>query len=208
MRSINGFDRPIVQYLFVSIAVILMAAGAWGALSVRRASREIERLQEAGRRDGIERERLEARAAREQSAREALALQLARARNGAPPASSQEEVPTLTLSPLAGRAPAPPPPTVAPPRPSQVIVLRLELPGVAKQPPVSYQVALREWSSGQTLWSRTGLTSTGRTAGRVFLQTYLTGDVFQPGSYEVLLAATARDGTSTDVASYEVTVGR
>lgn len=207
MRSISGFDRPFLQYLFVSIALVLVAMGAWGAMSVRRASREIERLQEAARRDRIEREQLEARAAREQSARESLALQLARERSGAPP-DSEEEIPTLTLSPLTERGPAPPPPTVAPPRPSQIIVLRLELPAVAKQPPVSYQIAVRAWSGGQTVWSRAGLTSIGRTAGRGFLQAYITGDVFQPGSFEVLLAATARDGTSTDVASYEVTVGR
>jgi hypothetical protein len=208
MRSISGFDRPFVQYLFVSIAVILVAVGAWGALSVRRASREIERLQEADRRDRIEREQLEARAAREQSARESLALQLSRARSGAPTDRPQAEIPTLTLSPLSQRGPAPPPPTVAPPPPSQVIALRLELPAVARQPPVSYQVAVRTWSGGRTVWSRAGLTSTGRTAGSGFLQTYITGDVFQPGSFEVLLAGTARDGTSTDVASYEVTVGR
>lgn len=207
MRPISGFDRPSFQYLFVFLAVVLMAIGVWGAVSVRRASREIERLHTAELNGRIEREHLEARAAREQSARESLALQIARARSGAAPEAKPADLPTLTLTPLVRRGPAPPPPTVAPPHASQVIALRLVLPRGSDPRAAAYRVAIRSWSGGQTIWSRGALTPID-VDGRRVVQASVTGDVLAEGSYEALLTATAADGAEKEIASYEVTVGR
>ncbi len=205
MRPISGFDRPALQYLFALLAVVLIAVGAWGAVSVRRATREIERLHAAELNGRLERERLEARAAREQSARESLALQMARAKSGAGDSKSPD-VPTLTLTPLTKRGSAPPPPTVTPPAQVQVIALRLVLPRGADPRGGAYLIAVRSWSGGQTIWARGALPSI-EADGRRMVQAHVTGDVFAPGSYEVLLTTTAADGTQKEVASYEVTVG-
>ena len=204
MRPISGFDRPALQYLFVVIASALIAVSAWGAVSVRRARGEIARLHTEDLNSHVEREHLEARLARERSARESLALQAARAKDE--PGKGAADVPTLTLAPLTRRGPAPPPPTVAPPSPVQVIALRLVLPRGADPRPSAYQIAIRSWSGGQTIWSR-GALSAIELEGRRVVQAHVTGEVFAPGSYEALLTIAAADGTQTAVASYEVTVG-
>jgi hypothetical protein len=206
MRPISGFDRPSFQYLFVVLSVVLIAVGAWGAVSVRRASREIERLHASELNGRLEREQLEARAAREQSARESLALQIARSSNGETTTAKKAEVPSLTLTPLSRRGPTPPPPTVAPPQPLQVIALRLMLPRGVDPHAGRYHIAIRNWEGGQTIWSRGALAAT-RVEGRGAVQAYLTGEVFGAGSYEALLTATGPDGTLKEIASYELTVG-
>ena len=204
MRPISGFDRPGLQYSFVGLAVVLIAVGAWGALSVKRAAREIERLHAAELSARVEREQLEARAARERSARESLALQLGRSSRGA--GLQNADLPTLTLTPVTRRGPAPPPATVAPPASAQVIALRLVLPRGANARGNSYQITIRNWSDGLTVWSRGGLSAT-EADGRRVVQAQVTGDVFTAGSYEALLTIAATDGSRQDVASYEVTVG-
>lgn len=207
MRPISGLNRPALQYLFVALALVLMAVGVWGALSVRRASREIERLHAAELNGRIEREQLEARVAREQSARESLSLQIARAKSGAMPVGKSPDTPTLTLTPLTRRGPAPPPASVAPPHPSQVIALRLVLPRGVDRRGAAYRITIRSWSSGQTIWFRGALGST-EADGRRVVQANISGDVFAEGSYEALLTATMPDGAEKGIASYEVTVGR
>jgi hypothetical protein len=204
MRPISGFDRPLLQYCFVGLAVVLIAVGAWGALSVKRATREIERLHTADLSARVEREQLEARAERERSARESLALQLGRASRGS--RSEDAGLPTLTLTPVTRRGPAPPPATVAPPTSAQVIALRLVLPRGADARGTSYQITIRNWSDGATVWSRGRLSAT-EVDGRRVVQSQITGDVLAPGSYEALLTIAATDGSRQDVASYEVTVG-
>lgn len=206
MRPISGFDRPALQYLFVVLSVVLIAVAAWGAVSVRRAAREIERLHASELNGRLEREQLEARAAREQSARESLALQIARSKSGETTTGKMTEVPSLTLMPLARRGPEPPPPTVAPPQPEQVIALRLMLPRGVDPREGSYQIAIRSWQGGQTIWSRGALAAT-RVDGRGAVQAYLTGEVFGAGSYEALLTGTGPDGAPKEIASYELTVG-
>jgi hypothetical protein len=182
---------------------VLIAVGAWGALSVKRAAREIERLHAAELSARVEREQLEARAERERSARESLALQLGRASRGA--GLQTADLPTLTLTPVTKRGPAPPPATVAPPASAQVIALRLVLPRGADARG-SYQITIRNWSDGLTVWSRGRLSAT-ELDGRRVVQSQITGDVFATGSYEALLTIAATDGSRQDVASYEVTVG-
>ncbi len=204
MRPISGFDRPVLQYLFVVLALSLIGVAAWGAVSVKRATREIERLHAEELNARVEREHLEARAARERSARESLALQLARGRAGSD--SKAADMPTLTLAPLGRRGPAPPPASVAPPAPAQVIALRLVLPRGADPRATTYQVAIRTWSGGLTIWSRGGLSAID-VDGRRVVQAQITGDVFAPGSYEALLTILTADGAQQDVGAYEVTVG-
>jgi hypothetical protein len=205
MRSIRGFERPSFQYMFVALSVALIGVGIWGGVSVRRAAREIERLHAAALNDRIEREKLEARAAREQSARESLTLEIARSRSAATAAAKPSDMPTLTLTPLTRRESTPPPVTVAPPLASQVIALRLVLPRGAGRD-TTYQIAIRSWSGGQTVWSR-GDAKSIEADGRRLVQAYVTGDVFAAGAYEVLLTGTGADGMQKEVASYEVPVG-
>jgi hypothetical protein len=203
MRPISGFERPAVQYAFVGLAIVLIATGVWGGITVRRAAKQNGQLRADLLNARVERDQLEARAAREQSARESLSLQLSRARSRP---RADGATPGLTLMPLKTRGSAPPPPTVATLAPSQVIELRLRVPGRPDPRIVTYQAAVRSWSGGQTLWSRAGL-KTIEVDRQPLVHAYVTGDVFAPGAYEVLLTGTAADGAQKEIASYEVTVG-
>jgi hypothetical protein len=203
MRPITGFERPLLQYVFVALAAVLIGTSVWGAVSVRRAAGEIERLRADDLNGRVERQQLERRAAREQSARESLSLQLARVQAGSAAGSNP---PTLTLLPLTTRGAAPPPPTVMPPGPAQIIALRLVLPRGRSSRAATYQISVRSWTGGQTIWLRSGLPSS-KADGREIVQANITGDVFAPGAYEVLLTGRG-DGAQQDVASYEVSVGR
>jgi hypothetical protein len=140
--------------------------------------------------------------AREQSAREALAIEVARLRGAAP---SLAAPPTLTLAPLTARGASPPPPTVAPPDPAQIVALRLVLPdGADTRGPFS--IAIRGWSGGETLLMRGHLPATSD-AGRRMVVAMIAGDVLARGAYEVILTVPGADGRRADVASYELTVG-
>lgn len=201
MRPVSGFDRPALQWMFVVVGLLLIAAVAGEAVGLRRARREIETLRTANLDARVRQEQLEGHLAREQATREALTLELARVRAGASAAPVQ---PTLTLTPLATRGAQPPAPTVAPPAPSQVIELRLVLPPRAAEDG-KYSVAIRTWSSGQTVWSRGGLFRKAA-GGRHVVAALVTGDVFAAGAYEIVVSRVSGDA-GVDVASYEVAVG-
>jgi hypothetical protein len=202
MRPISGLERPWAQWLLVALSVLLIALAAWGAIGLRRASREIERIKAADLEARVEREQIERRLAREQSTRESLALELARHRTRAAEGSAP---PTLTLWPLRTRGSIPPEATVALPSATQVIDVRLVLPRGVDRRHAQFHATMRSWSGGDTIWTRGRLTASSL-EGRPTVVARVPGDVFQPGAYEIALTA-GSGGAAAGVASYEVTIG-
>jgi hypothetical protein len=203
MRPVGGFDRPVLQWLFVALGLALILAAAAEAVGLRRARTQIEALRAADLNRRLERQQLEARVAREQAARESLTLEIARLRGGN--AAGGAPTPTLTLTPLKTRGATPPPPTVAVPAPAQAIELRLVL-GAAPQRAKSYAITLRRWSGGEVVWSRGGLEAL-TVEGKPMVTARITGDVLTAGAYELALTANTPEGSAADVASYELAVG-
>lgn len=200
MRQVSGFERPGVQWLFVSVGVVLIAVAASEAVVLRRARAQIESLRAADLNARIEEDKLRGQIAREQAARESLTLQLARERGTGAPVV----VPTLTLSPLVRRAAQPPDPTVVQPADNQLIQLRLLLPSSATADGARYRIAIRMWTGGDAVWSRGGLTTTAVENKRM-VTAFISGDVLTPGAYEIALTTDA-GVKSMDVAAYEAGV--
>jgi len=202
MRPVSGFDRPGLQWLFVALAVVLVGLVAAETVGLRRLRGQVESLRASDLNARVEREQLQARIAREQSAREAFSLEAARLRGGSHAGASQ---PTLTLSPLTRRGATPPEPTVERPAENQAIQLRLLLPPGPASRASNYSVAVRAWSGGETIWSRSGLAASA-VEGRAMVTAFVTGDVLAPGAYEVALTAVSSDKKIADVAAYEIAV--
>jgi hypothetical protein len=202
MRAVRGFERPILQWIFVALGAALVVAAGGEAVALRRARSTIELLRAADLNARIERQQIEARLAREQSARESFALEVARMRGHA---TSPSE-PTLTLSPIRVRRATPPDPTVRAPAPAQPIQLRLLLPKGRADAARRYAVALRSWSGGRVVWLRSDLSAT-TVDGQPAVTTRLTGDALTPGAYEIALTDVTADRQPADVAFYEITIG-
>ena len=200
MRQVSGFERPVVQWLFVALGVMLIGVGAGEAVALRRARVQIIDLRAADLNNRIREEHLLAQIAREQAARESLTLQLARQTGAGAPAVQ----PTLTLSPLTHRGAQPPDPTVVKPADNQLIQLRLLLPTSIKTEVQHYRIAVRLWSGGDAVWSRAGLT-VSTVDNKRMVTAFISGDVWSPGAYEIALTTDAGD-KSADVAAYEVAV--
>ena len=199
MRPVSGLDRPAVQWFFVITAIVLIAVAVLEAAALRRARGEIASVRTSELNARLELSTLQSTSARERSAREALSLEVARLRRGGREGSA---VPTLTLSPLTRRGSNPPDSTVDAPGKDAMIELRLVLPVRAVRAG-SYTIAVRAWTGGETIWSRGGLRATS-IEGRATVSALITGDVFAPGAYEVVLTTTSTDGKASDVAAYEV----
>jgi hypothetical protein len=205
MRPVSGFDRPIVQWLFVALGVALIAVAAAAASGLRRARAEIESLRAANLESRVQQEQLQSGLAHEQATREALALELTRVRasTGSAGGASAAAPPTLTLTPLGKRGAQPPEPTVAQPAATQPLQLRLVLPHGRGAPAARYTIAVRTWSGGETVWQRSGVPES-TVDGKPMVTALVTGDVFTTGAYEVLL--TSAGEKPVDVAAYEVAV--
>jgi hypothetical protein len=201
MRAVRGFERPILQWIFVALGAALVVAAGGEAVALRRARSTIELLRAADLNARIERQQIEARLAREQSARESFALEVARMRGHA---TSPSE-PTLTLSPIRVRRATPPDPTVRAPAPAQPIQLRLLLPKGRADAARRYAVALRSWSGGRVVWLRSDLSAT-TVDGQPAVTTRLTGDALTPGAYEIALTDVTADQPA-EIAFYEITIG-
>ncbi|MFL6279729.1 MAG: hypothetical protein ACJ731_06440 [Vicinamibacterales bacterium] len=201
MRPVSGFERPALQWLFVGLGLVLIATAAAEGIALRRARTEIAALHASDRSAQIEIDALRARAAREQAARERLTLELAHQRG----AGNAVTEPTLTLTPLIKRAAQPPEPTVTRPGDRQLIQLRLVLPARAGAAGARYTIVIRTWRGGDAVWSRGGLSMT-TVDTKPMVTSFLTGDVFAPGAYEVALARTAPGGGASDVAAYEIAI--
>jgi hypothetical protein len=201
MRPVSGFDRPGIQWLFVGLGLVLIASAAAEGIALRRTRTQLAATRAADRNARLEVDALRARADREQAARERLTRELAHQR-GAGVAVTE---PTLTLSPLIKRGAQPPEPTVTRPADDRSIQLRLLLPARAEATDARYTIVIRRWSGGDTVWSRGGLSVTTGDAKRM-VTSFITGDVFAPGAYEIALARTSQGGGSSDVAAYEVAI--
>ncbi len=200
MRPVSGFERPVVQWLLVALSVLLIVVAGGAAWVARRANSDMAAARAAE--DGIrlERQNLEAQLARERSAREALTLELARAREDS--SAPARVMPTLTLMPVPARSASPPEPTVSTQHATQVIELRLVLPPAAKAY-TRFEAVLREWTDGKLVWARGGLTPS--TIDRQsMLTTFVTGDLFRPGAYEMRVSGAGADGEMTGLVSYEL----
>jgi hypothetical protein len=202
MRSVSGFERPGIQWLFLALGAVLVVVAVIEAVGLRRLRNEIATLRASNLSARVERQALQAKSAREQSAREALSLEVARLRGGTPPPVAR---PTLTLSPVLKRGPSPPEPTVDAPGESQPIQLRLLLPRGYTPRAGTLAVVVRTWSGGETIWSRGGVRAS-TVEGRPMVTAFITGDVLAPGAYEVTLTERASDGQEPGVAAYEFAV--
>jgi len=201
MRPVPGLDRPVVQWMFVALALVLVVLTGALALAVRRLNVTTGRLHTLRMEDATARDQLEARLAREQSTREALWLELGRLRAGGTNGSgAASRVPTMTLQPLRRRESMPPPPTMSAPSPSQLIELRLMLPAGVDTKLAPFSFSVRDWTSGQERLTRAGLTAVAIEGGRA-VAAFVSGDIFPPGAYEVILRS--KEG---EAASYEITI--
>jgi hypothetical protein len=200
MRPVSGFERPGLQWLFIVFGVVLIAVAATEAVALRRARSELTSLRTADLNERVELDRVHAEAARERAAREAFALQLARERRG----SAAPAQPTLTLSPLVKRGAQPPDPTVGKPADEESIQLRLLLPRAKEPAGARYTIVIRRWSGGDTVWSRSGLAFT-TIDNTPMVASFITGDVFVPGPYEIALTRGSGE-KAVDVAAYEVAI--
>ncbi len=201
MRPVPGFERPLLQWIFVALGLALVAIAAAEAIGLRRSRAALEQLRAATLNGRLEREQLERRLSREQSARESFVLEVDRLRGSVAPPHGE---PTLTLTPLTARRPMPPDGTVTAPAPLQSIQLRLLLPGRRIDPSSRYAVAVRSWSSGVAIWSR-GELAASAVDGRAAVVCRLTGDVLAPGAYEIAVSETTA-GSGHEVAFYEVAI--
>jgi hypothetical protein len=202
MRPVGGFERPALQWAFVACSAALIALAIAETVTLWRLKSERDSLRVAELNGRVDRQQLEIVLARERSARETLSSEVGRRNAAGEPSVSA--VPTLTLAPLRTRAVTPPQATMDPPRAAQVVELRVQLPRAA-QPLVSYTVALRRWSTGEVLWTRSGLVARD-VEGRPTVTTYVTGDLLAPGAYEVALTGVGKDGHPSEVAGYEIAV--
>jgi hypothetical protein len=205
MRPVNGFDRPGLQWLFVALGAGLIVIAADEAIGLHRAQQSVAALRVADLNARTDRRQLETRLAQEQSARESFALEVNRLRDKVSAGSAPEA--TLTLSPIIVRGAIPPEATVAAaPPPAQSIQLRLVLPSRRADETKRYAMALRSWSNGMLLWSRSGLRA-ATVDSRAAVTARVTGDVLIPGSYEIALTDVTSDASSREVAFYEITIG-
>jgi hypothetical protein len=197
MRPIRGLERPSLQWALVAACLIVTLLAAAEAVLLRRARAANEALHAANLEARLDRQQLDLTLGRERAAREALS------QRGVPAAAAPTA--TLTLEPVRARGATAPPPTIDAPAPDRIVELRLQLPAAADRRPLSYAIALRDWSTGQVRWSRSGLVARVIDS-RPQVTATLTGDVLAPGPYEVALTAIGADGATVEVASYDAGV--
>jgi hypothetical protein len=203
MQPVSGFERPWIQWTFVVIGAVLIAVAAAEAVAIRRARQAMDGVRAAELNARLDRQQFEIQLTHERSAREALALEVARLRGSA--AAANAEPPTLTLTPLMKRGAAPPDPSVEQPPPHLPIQLRLLLPRDAPAGLKDFTVTLRNWSTGQALWTRGGVTA-DTLDRRSVVTAFVTGDVLTAGAYEILLTAGSTAGQPLEIATYELSI--
>jgi hypothetical protein len=72
MRPVSGFERPLMQWLFVGIGAVLVAAALAEAVALRRVRAELTDVQGANAAARIERDETQIKLTHERSAREEL----------------------------------------------------------------------------------------------------------------------------------------
>ena len=201
MRPVPGFERPLLQWAFIALSLLLVIVVAAEAWALRRERGRREAIHAAELEGRLERQQLEMRLVREQSAREALSLEVARLR-GRDDAGQAAPVPTLTLTPMAAPSAAPPDPSVEQPPAEQLIALRLVLPSTVDARR-RFAVSLRAWSGGPVLWLRGNVPAVA-VEGRQMVIALISGDLLARGTYEVTVTSEA--DPPAPVASYQVSV--
>lgn len=203
MRPVRGFERPLLQWMFIGVSMLLVAIVAVEAVALRRERGRRDALLAANLEGRLDRQQLEMQLAREQAAREALSREVARLRGSADAAG--RPLPSLTLTPTTTPSATPPEPSVDRPAPEQLIALRLALPRTGETGDL-FSVSLRSWSGGPVLWMRGNLSAT-RVDGRRLVIAPISGDVLARGAYEVTLSTAGANGQPSQwVASYQVTI--
>lgn len=203
MRPVKGFERPLLQWTFIGLSVVLIAIAAVQAVALQREKGRREALQTADLDGRLDRQELEMRLARERSAREALSLEVARLRSKS--GIERGPLPTLTLTPIAAASATPPDPSVDRPAPDQLVALRLVLPSTADSAG-RFSVSLRSWSGGPVLWTRGNLPA-AEAGGERMVIAPVSGDVFAPDAYEVTLSAESAAGQpQKPIANYQLAV--
>lgn len=203
MRPVKGLERPLLQWMFIGLSVVLIAIVAVQGVALQREKGRREALLAADLDGRLDRQELEMRLAREQSAREALSLEVARLRGQAD--AEGQPLPTLTLTPIATASATPPDPSVERPASDVLIALRLVLPSAADSGR-KFAVSIRSWSGGPVLWMRGHLPAVS-VDGRPMVIAPISGDVFAPDAYEVTLSADTAAGQPPEpIASYQIAV--
>lgn len=203
MHPVSGLERPWIQWTFVALGVLLIALVAAEAIAIRRTREALQTARVAEMNARLDRQQLDIQLGRERSAREALAFDAARLRGSA--ASSASTPPTLTLTPLGKRGPTPPAPSVETPARELVIELRLTLPRNVPRGLHDFTIAIRHWSTGEAVWTRSGIASAAADDPAA-VTAFVTGDALAAGAYEILLTAVNASGQPAEVATYEVAI--
>jgi hypothetical protein len=203
MRGVKGLDRAVWQWALVAACVLLTLLLTGAAASVRRAGARIRDLETASVNARVERDRLDAQLMRERAAREALSLELTRQRSRQ--SSVPSSVPTVTLEPSGTRRASPPAGTVTAVAPEQVVLIRLVLPAKSVRDGRVYEIAARDWSSGQVRWVRRGLAAV-EVDRNLAVVANVTGEMLAPGSYEFHVSVAGSASASSETASYELTI--
>ena len=204
MRPVTGLERPVLQWMLVAACVVLTGLLAVTAASVRGKARQIQELLDAQRASRSDVDALHAQLARERAAREAFSVELARLRAQQPEAAGPALIPTFTLVPPTARRGSPPDPTLTAPENTQTIELRLVLPNGVTARYGEFQIAARDWSTGQTRWTTTAGMS-GMVDGRRAVTAHITGEMLKAGTYEVVLTRSADVASAPEpIAVYEL----
>jgi hypothetical protein len=193
IRGVPGADRPVLQWLLVSLSVLIIVLAV---LLIRR-DRETERGLRAMAQDlraASERQlALERQIARERSAREAFEIGFGKER-------SANTLPGIPLEPGLDSSGKPKQQLRLP---AGVGRVQLVLPVGERRYP-RYRAAIRPWQGGEDLWLNAML-RTNVDPRRLFVPVPV--EVLAPGGYSLLLSGIRTDGGRDDVSvfTFEVT---
>lgn len=194
MRGVPGADRPIVQWLLVLLAIVILVQAG---LLIRR-DRETERGLRAMAQDlraaAARQEALEREVARERSAREAFEIGLGKER-------AANALPGIPLEPGLDPSGKPKQQLRIPP---DVARVQLVLPVGTKRFD-RYRAAIAPWTGGDDLWANAMIRATVDPR-RVFVAVPI--EVLVPGSYALTLSGIRESGGREDLSVFTFDVTR
>lgn len=194
LRGVPGGERPLVQWLMVALAVVIVGLAAVLVQRERGARETIRALQEEVRAAAGREERLERQLARERAAREAFEIGLGRERA----ANTPQGIPLEGGLDPSGR-------------PKQQVRLpadagRLQFVLPIKGPRLArYRAALRTFSGGDELWAHAMLHA-DVDPRRLFVA--IPVDVLTPGSYELAVVGFTDQAERRDVDAFTFEIVR
>jgi hypothetical protein len=189
---VPGGDRPVVQWMLIAAGIVIVVLAALLIQRQRQDRATIGALQAAVRDLTGQHEELERQLARERAAREAFQIGLGRERTINAPVA-------VALQPGLDRS-------------GSLTQLRIpkDLPRITLVLPLAasydrYRAALRDFTSGDELWSHARLRPE---AGSKRLDLVLPAEVLVSGRYELVLSGIDRDGTPGEAAVFVFEVVR